>query len=255
MSVRWAVTPEKIEAVVKRLVEVARPSRIILFGSAARGDLHEHSDVDLMVVLPEPPRPNYGEAVSRMYSALADIPIAKDLIVVTEERLAELGNRPSLIYREALREGRVIYEAPTVSPGREAGKKRRPCNAGLPLWWLEHARRDLALARLAYESDLDFAEQVCFHAQQAAEKAIKAALLDRNVDFSYKPDLEKLVGEMTKRGMTVPPDIAQASALTRYAVKTRYPNTEHEIIDDHVVDAMVIAEATVAWAAGLVRDN
>ena len=50
----------------------------------------------------------------------------------------------------------------------------------------------------------------------------------------------------------MPPDVARAEALTRYAVKTRYPNTEHEITDEHVADALRIAEATVAWATGLV---
>src|SRR4051794_8287700 len=103
MSVGRTVTQEKIDEAVRRLVEVAQPSRIILFGSAARGDLHEHSDVDLMVVLPEPPAPSHGAAVSRFYSALAGIPMAKDIVVVTEDRLAELGDRPSLVYREALR--------------------------------------------------------------------------------------------------------------------------------------------------------
>ena len=88
MTVSRAVTPEKIDEAVKRLVEVARPSRIILFGSAARGDLDEHSDVDLMVVLPEPPTPSHGEAITRMYSALAGIPMSKDLIVVTEAVVA-----------------------------------------------------------------------------------------------------------------------------------------------------------------------
>src|SRR5215212_5669541 len=60
MTVSRTVTQEKIDEAVRRLVEVARPSRIILFGSAARGELDERSDIDLMVVLPEPPEPSHG---------------------------------------------------------------------------------------------------------------------------------------------------------------------------------------------------
>ncbi len=147
-----------------------------------------------------------------------------------------------------------MYEAPSMSPRQKWGARREPSDAGLPHWWLEHARRDLAFARLAYETDLDFAEHVCFHAQQAAEKAVKAVLLERNVEYPYTHDLKKLVAEVTEHGMVVPPDVARADVLTRYAVKTRYPNTEHVITDDNIADAMTIAEATVAWASTLVAN-
>ena len=49
-EVPWAVTPEKIAAAVKRIVEVGNPKKVILFGSAARGETHRDSDVDLLVV-------------------------------------------------------------------------------------------------------------------------------------------------------------------------------------------------------------
>jgi HEPN domain-containing protein/predicted nucleotidyltransferase len=248
MSVSYAVTQEKIEATVKRLVEVARPSRIILFGSAARGDLHAHSDVDLLVVLPEQPA-RYGEAVTQIRSAIADIPMPKD-IIVSEERLAELGDRPSLVYREALREGRVVYEAPTVSPRRQGGRRLQPSDAGLPHWWWVHARSDLTAAHALRGNPDVLVEQPCFHAQQAAEKAIKAVLIARNVDFPYTRNLEDLVDEVTSRGMAVPPDVARAKELSRYAVDTRYPHAE-EITESNIDDAIRIAEAVVAWATPL----
>jgi HEPN domain-containing protein/predicted nucleotidyltransferase len=249
VAVRWAVTPEKLEAAIRRVVEVAHPSRIILFGSVARGDADERSDVDLLVVLPEEPD-RIRDVELRIDRAVADIQMSKDILVISEERLAEVGDRPSLVYREALREGRVVYEAPDVSPRRKPTKKLKPSEAGLPHWWLEHAQKDLALAQLAYESDLDFAQQVCFQSQQAAEKAIKAVLLERNVDIPYTHELKDLVKEVTSRGLSVPPDVARADELTRCAVKTRYPHTEHEITDQNIADAMLIADATVAWAAG-----
>lgn len=251
MSVRWAVTQEKIDEAVRRLVEVAKPSRIILFGSAARGDLNEHSDLDLMVVLPGPPTPSHGEAVTRLYSALAGIPMAKDLIVVTEERLEELGDRPSLVYREALRQGKVVYEAPDVNPQRRRGKKSKPSDAGLPHTWLAHARSDLASARILRSNPDVLPEQAGFHAQQAVEKALKAVLLARSVDFPYTHDLEDLVNEVTSRGMAVPTEVTEVQALTRFAVETRYPSSE-EITDADIDAAIRIAEAVVAWATPLV---
>lgn len=251
MSVGRTVTQEKIDEAVRRLVEVARPTRIILFGSAARGELHEQSDLDLMVVLPEPPMPSHGAAVSRFYSALAGIPMAKDIVVVTEDRLAELGDRPSLVYREALRDGKVIYEAPDVSPQRRPRRSSQPSDAGLPHTWLAHARSDLASARILRANPDVLPEQAGFHAQQSVEKALKAVLLARNVDIPSTHDLENLVDEITSRGMAVPAEVTEAKALTRFAVEMRYPNPD-EITDEEIDDAIRIAEATLAWATPLV---
>ena len=50
MSVSWAITPEKIEAAVKRIVSVAQPRKVILFGSVVAGKPDIHSDVDILVV-------------------------------------------------------------------------------------------------------------------------------------------------------------------------------------------------------------
>jgi HEPN domain-containing protein/predicted nucleotidyltransferase len=251
MSVSRTVTQEKIDEAVRRLVEVARPSRIILFGSAARGELHDRSDVDLMVVLPESPTPSHGAAVSRFYSALADIPMAKDIVVVTDERLAELQDRPGLVYREALREGKVVYEAPDVSPRRGRSGKSKSTDIGLPHTWLAHARSDLASAKILRANPDILPEQAGFHAQQAVEKAVKAVLLARNVDIPYTHDLQDLVEEITGRGMAVPDEVTEAKALTRFAVEMRYPSLD-EVTEADIDDAIRIAEATVAWATPLV---
>jgi HEPN domain-containing protein/predicted nucleotidyltransferase len=251
MAIRWAVTPEKLEAAIQRVVEVAHPSRIILFGSVARGDADERSDVDLLVVLPDEPE-SVREVGWRIDRAVDDIQMSKDILVISEERLAELGDRPSLVYREALREGRVVYEAPDVSPRPKKRKTLPPSEAGRPHWWLKHAQKDLAAVRHLYNDPDEFPEQVCFLAQQAAEKAVKAVLLERNVSFPHTHDLKKLVDEGTKRGLAIPSDVERTRELSRYAVETRYPDNVQEITDQNVADAMLIAEATVAWAAGLV---
>ena len=105
------VTPEKIADVVHRLVEFAHPSRIIVFGSAARGELHRDSDLDLLVIMPSEV-PNWREAAGRMRIHLLGVDMAMDILVISEaEAAAAIGNRYGVI-GPALREGRLAYEAP-----------------------------------------------------------------------------------------------------------------------------------------------
>lgn len=110
MSVAWAVTPEKIEAAVKRIVEVARPRKVILFGSAVRGEAGRDSDLDVLVVIEEEDRDPLKESV-RIDKALHGILMPMDILVISVRKLAELADKPGLIYREILRTGSVVYEA------------------------------------------------------------------------------------------------------------------------------------------------
>jgi predicted nucleotidyltransferase len=78
MSVAWAVTPEKIDAAVKRIVDVARPRKIILFGSALRGETGRDSDLDVLVVIDEEDRDPLKESV-RIDKALHGILMPMDI--------------------------------------------------------------------------------------------------------------------------------------------------------------------------------
>ena len=110
MNPSWMVTPEKINEAVKTLVREGKPRRVILFGSAATGKLHMNSDADFLVVtgadVPSPRK----ESV-RLRRALRGLSMAMDILVVSEARLKSLADVPGLIYREALKTGRVVYEA------------------------------------------------------------------------------------------------------------------------------------------------
>jgi HEPN domain-containing protein len=89
---------------------------------------------------------------------------------------------------------------------------------------------------------------VCFHAQQAAEKSIKAAMLFRGIEIPLTHDIEELLEIAEDQGFFVTEEVQEAAHLTPYAVETRYPGYCEEITKDDVKNALRIAEQTVSWA-------
>jgi predicted nucleotidyltransferase len=110
MAALWDITPEKVDAVIKKIVEISGPRRIILFGSYIRGDMHMNSDLDILIVTGDEIKNPRKESV-RIRRALKGIIMSMDILVVPESRLDELAEIPGLIYREAVGKGKVIYEA------------------------------------------------------------------------------------------------------------------------------------------------
>ena len=105
----WAVTPEKLDEAVRRLVAGAHPGKIILFGSHSRDRAGKDSDVDLMVIREEVKDPA-AESV-RLRRLLKDIVMAVDLVVVSREQYDYWRDTPGNIFFEAAVEGKVLYEA------------------------------------------------------------------------------------------------------------------------------------------------
>ena len=111
MQKPWAITPEKIDAAIRRIVDVGQPSQIIVFGSAARHTARPPRDLDLLVVTKRDLAHPRHESV-RLRRALKGISMPVDILVISARRLREVADQPGLVYREALRHGNVVYEAP-----------------------------------------------------------------------------------------------------------------------------------------------
>ena len=93
--------------VVRRIVEVAQPDKIILFGSAIRGEMGPNSDLDLLVVKSGAHRRHLAQAI---YRNLIGVGFPVDIIVVTPEDIDRYGDAIGLVLEPALREGKVVYE-------------------------------------------------------------------------------------------------------------------------------------------------
>ncbi len=119
-----------------------------------------------------------------------------------------------------------------------------------PREWLNRARSNLARARALTPGA--YFEELCFDAQQAAEKAIKAVLIKRGVAFPYVHDVNRLLDLVAQTGEPVPESLRPAARLTRFAVVTRYPWTGDAVTEEEHQQAVVAAEAVVRWAEGAV---
>lgn len=127
-------------------------------------------------------------------------------------------------------------------------KQRIPAS---PEDWLAHARSDLRLARIGMGQDV-LPEQICFHAQQAVEKAFKAVLLFHRIDFPFTHDLEELITTFELAGLKLPSDLQDAGVLTPYAVESRYPGYWGDISEADVAAAVTLAEKAIAWANSII---
>ena len=100
---------EQLQEIVRRIVEVANPLRVILFGSKARGESGPESDIDLLIVVQD--GTHRFETTQAIYRHLRGVRVAVDVVVATASDVFEYGNSPVLIYREALRDGKELYAA------------------------------------------------------------------------------------------------------------------------------------------------
>ena len=103
------LSEEILQKIVPRVVEVAKPEKIIVFGFAARGKMGPNSDVDLLVV--KKGKYNRSRLAGDIYMNLHGVGQAVDVIVVTPEDVERYRDTHCLIIKPALQEGREVYHA------------------------------------------------------------------------------------------------------------------------------------------------
>ena len=99
--------PEIIEQLVRRIIEIVQPLRIILFGSAARGELGPDSDIDVLVVMPE--GVHRRQTAQLLYRQIRGLGVPFDILVATPDDLERHKDNIGLIYRTILQEGIEVY--------------------------------------------------------------------------------------------------------------------------------------------------
>lgn len=117
--------------------------------------------------------------------------------------------------------------------------------------WLRYARGNLARATQDKPAEAPW-DYMCFDAQQAAEKAIKAILVLRSIEFPRTHELGELLALLHQAGEQIPEDVWRAQELSGYATHARYPGGEQPATEEDYKEALTISEKIVTWAAGII---
>ena len=112
--------------------------------------------------------------------------------------------------------------------------------------WLGDARGDLALASIKKSRPMRYAH-LCFHAQQAAEKSLKAVYLALDLNLPKTHDLAYLMDNLPEK-IVFPPSMLMLPVLTKYAVQCRYPGQDIPVTRQDWLAAVELAKATYRWA-------
>jgi HEPN domain-containing protein len=116
-----------------------------------------------------------------------------------------------------------------------------------PREWLNRAKSNLARARDVPNNPEIYMEDLCFDAQQAAEKAIKAVMLHLDIDFPYVHNLTKLLTLVKQAGQDISPSLERVANLSSYAVETRYPSFSEPVTQQEYEESVLLAEQIIHW--------
>jgi len=109
MNQRRIPLPEGLHEIIRRIVAVARPEKIILFGSSAREDTSCDSDIDLLIV--KSGDFHRGRLTEEIYMSLLDVGQPVDIVVATPEDVERYRDNFALVIAPALEESEVVYSA------------------------------------------------------------------------------------------------------------------------------------------------
>ena len=113
--------------------------------------------------------------------------------------------------------------------------------------WLQRAKSNMARAKAGRVSGEILYEDLCYDAQQAAEKALKSLCILHEILFPKTHDIAYLMDLLVKGSVPIPEDVYKARILTGYAVETRYPGEYEPVSEDDYLYAVALAEKVLKW--------
>jgi len=119
--------------------------------------------------------------------------------------------------------------------------------------WLKRARSSLGLAKSSNDESVYY-EDLCFQAQQAVEKALKALLIYHGAEPERTHNLYLLLEEL-ERFVQIDDEVRSVLKLYNFAVLTRYPGEYLKVERDEYEKSVAIAENCLKWVEGKINKN
>ena len=209
---------------VKKIAEMPKPEKIILFGSYAYGNPTPDSDVDLLVVMETNGNPK--EKHLAISTALQPRSFPVDIIVKTPQEIREAlqgGTDNAFFIRKIFQKGKPLYEKQKQT---ESNRPEVKTTVGELKSWIEIADENFAAAKILIRSQKPLTTSACFHAQQCAEKYLKAMLILKDVDFPKTRDLPTLNDLCNQTGIVTGFAQQHLANFTKYEDRPNLPTIE-----------------------------
>ena len=205
------------------------PEKIILFGSAARGEADEYSDLDIIIVK------NTDERfIQRLVDVTAYLPrdMSIDVLVYTPQELRGMVEGGNPFIESALSDAKVLYETnpkdglkQLISSTKESARTgkltvKKPLETAKR--WLAQGEHSLNTSRLLLEGGM--AADACFHAEQTAQLALKAFLYSLGRRYLTMHSVRELASRCAEEDEAFSTFVDYGTLLDRYYLSTRYPD-------------------------------
>ena len=255
------ITSDHLEEAVARLVATLDPEEVVLFGSRARGTHRADSDADLLVVLRTVLAPAADPRALAWKTVRGDAEhpgILADVFTYYPEELRRRLAAGSTVVRDALAEGVLLYPR---RGGRShyaelAGEWAR---MGAVAEWSRFAEEDLGTAEALLAVRRPVWRNVAYHAQQAAEKAVKALNFHLGGPLNRTHDILELLLAVSDLNRDIGTAFLLAygnvgARLTDFAVEPRYPG-DTMVTEAQTKEALETAQGIVAMVRATISPS